>query len=54
MADKSNSTGKKKKETLKETLDEKIKNTTGGRRINGSLAWTRRLGGRNVAVGRYR
>ena len=50
MADKSNSTGKKKKETLAEN----IKNATGGRRINGSLAWTRRLGGRNVAVGRYR
>ena len=50
MADKSNSTGKKNKETLAEN----IKNTTGGRRINGSLAWTRRLGGRNVAVGRYR
>ena len=41
MADKSNSTGKKKKETL----DENIRNATGGRRINGSLAWTRRLGG---------
>lgn len=52
MADKSNSTGKKKKETL----DENIKNATGGRRIHGSLAWTRtrRLGGRNVAIGRYR
>ena len=50
MADKSNSTGKKSKETLAEN----IKNATGGRRINGSLAWTRRLGGRNVAVGRYR
>ena len=41
-------------EKKKETLDENIKNATGGRRINGSLAWTRRLGGRNVAVGRYR
>ena len=50
MADKSNSTGKKNKETLAEN----IKNATGGRRINGILAWTRRLGGRNVAVGRYR
>ena len=50
MADKSNSTGKKNKETLAEN----IKNATGGRGINGSLAWTRRLGGRNVAVGRYR
>ena len=50
MADKSNSTGKKNKETHAEN----IKNATGGRRINGSLAWTRRLGGRNVAVGRYR
>ena len=50
MADKSNSTGKKNKETLAEN----IKNATGGRRINGSLAWTRRLGSRNVAVGRYR
>lgn len=50
MADKSNSTGKKKKETL----DENIRNATGGRRIKGSLAWTRRLGGSNVAVGRYR
>ena len=50
MADKSNSTGKKKKETF----DEIVENKTGARRIKGSLAWTRRLGGRNVAVGRYR
>lgn len=50
MADKSNSTGKKKKDTLNELVE----NSTGARRIKGSLAWTRRLGGRNVAVGRYR